>query len=124
MGRLTPKKPYDHNSHMKKTNVSTLKAKLSQYLEYVKHGGRVQIFDRETFVAELVPVYQSRPQKVADQKDEDEARLAELERKGIIRRPDPVKAKAALAWLKRHPLKPGKSAGVLQALLEEREEGR
>jgi hypothetical protein len=58
--------------------------------------------------------------KIRDKKKIDEERLARLERKGLIRRGTGDFAE----WLKtQKPIKIPGGAGVLQALLEERESG-
>ena len=41
---------------MKTVNISDAKNNLSRHLEYVRRGGRVRILDRNTPVAELVPI--------------------------------------------------------------------
>jgi prevent-host-death family protein len=63
---------------MKAVKVSQAKNNLSQYLRYVRRGGRVRIYDRNTPVADLVPV-----EPVAAQ--DDEALLASLIQRGIVR---------------------------------------
>ena len=95
--------------HMKKASVSDLKNQISRYLDYVKHGETVLVFDRMVPVAELRPM----TGKSSNEK------LVALERKGIIRLgsgeiPDKF-FKAKLS---------GKHARILDALLEEREKGR
>ncbi len=100
---------------MKKAGIAELRNHLSRYLDHVRAGGTVMICDRDIPVARLVPVEQIKPST----KDGDEARIARLERKGIIRR-----GKGNMAdWFKHH--KPIKIRGsVLKLLLEERESGR
>ena len=63
---------------MKAVKVSQAKNNLSQYLRYVRRGGRVRIYDRNTPVADLVPV-----EPVAG--EDDEAVLASLVQRGIVR---------------------------------------
>jgi len=63
---------------MKAVKISEAKTNLSQYLRYVQRGGTVRIYDRDTPVADLVPV-----EPVAGQ--DDEAFLASLIRRGVIR---------------------------------------
>ncbi|MFQ5929597.1 MAG: type II toxin-antitoxin system Phd/YefM family antitoxin [Acidobacteriota bacterium] len=94
---------------MRQAKVSDLKNQLSRYLDYVRQGETVLIFDRKIPVAELRPVSEKAPGR----------KLAALERKGIVRR--------GSANLPRSFFKQtlgGKGAGVLKALLEEREQGR
>ncbi len=44
-----------HMQVMKETNVSGLKARLSEYLAAVRHGDTVVVHDRHTPIARLVP---------------------------------------------------------------------
>lgn len=46
---------YGHNVTMH-VNVSTLKAKLSEFLARVRRGERVTVLDRRTPIAEIVPI--------------------------------------------------------------------
>ena len=96
---------------MKKAKVAELKNGLSRYLAHVKRGGTVLGFARERPVARLVPV--ARPPSEAG-----DGRLAELERRGIIRRG----TGGVPAWLRTHrPVRSG--GGVLKALRAERRSG-
>ena len=97
---------------MKTASISEAKNRLSAYIDRVRRGETVLITDRGTPVARLAPLAAGTPEW-------DESRLAELERKGILRRaltppmkvlPPPVK------------LPPGVS--VLELLFEERRNGR
>ena len=94
---------------MKQARVSDLKNQLSRYLDYVRHGETVLVLDRKIPVAELRPVSQ----------EAAPGKLGALERKGIICRGNtrlPNKFfKQALG---------GRRAGVLKALLDERERER
>ena len=75
------------------------------------------MYDRDTPIAEIVPLRRS---KRRSKKDLDEERLARLERKGAIRRGTGDLAE----WFKTHkPIEIPGGAGVLDALLEERESG-
>jgi antitoxin (DNA-binding transcriptional repressor) of toxin-antitoxin stability system len=40
----------------KRVKISELKAHLSEYLRHVRRGLTVEVFDRETLIAEIVPV--------------------------------------------------------------------
>ena len=95
--------------------MSKLRDRLSFYLAHVRAGGRVLVLDRETPVAEIVPIGSTG----AEDTSADEERLAALEREGIIRRGT---GRLPPGFLD-EPL-PGKDARVLEALLEERETGR
>ena len=96
---------------MKQVKISEAKAQLSKHIAYVRRGGRVRIFDRDVPVAELVPIE-------ATGASDDEALLAEMEHRGVVRRGKPGPLPADL-------FQPGPSgATVSAALLEERREGR
>ena len=94
---------------MKKTSISELKNQLSAYLQYVRAGETVVIYDRSRPVARI--------DRVAD--EDDDERVAQLHRAGIVVPPlEPVPLD-----LLREPL-PGARQSVLEALLQERQEGR
>ena len=103
---------------MKKAKIGELRNGLSRYLDHVRAGGSVIVYDRDTPIAEIVPLTKA---KALSKQDRDEERLARLERRGAIRRGTGDMA----AWLKTHkPIKiPGGPVGVVQALLDERESG-
>lgn len=99
---------------MKKATIANLKDNLSRYLAYVRRGGRVVIFNRDTPIAELVPV-----RRIAvDELHPLGEHLRTLEREGIVRR--------GTGQIGEELLKPprGRRSGVLQALLKERASGR
>jgi antitoxin (DNA-binding transcriptional repressor) of toxin-antitoxin stability system len=96
---------------VKKAKISELKDQLSRYLALVRKGEVVQVLDREVPVAQIVPI--DRVGGAAAGRDA----LADLERKGLIRRGSGRIPRALLA---KDP--PGRSSGVLAALLEERRE--
>lgn len=98
---------------MTTASISETKAKLSALLDLVRAGETVTITDRGKPVARLVPA-------VSGADDDDEARLARLERAGLIRRPK--KQLDVQAFLARP--KPNLGGGVVELLLEERREGR
>ena len=97
---------------MEQVNISTLKDKLSAYLKKVQAGETLLVMDRNQPVAQLVPV--------STNESEDE-RVARLIAQGVIlpAKGPPLDMKEFLA---RRPVIKG--AGVLEALLEERREGR
>ena len=101
---------------MKRASVSEAKNNLSRLLDQVKHGQTIIITDRKQPVAKLVPIAQG-----PKLKGDDEARLAELERAGIIIRGSGKPVPEILAG--RIP-KPRKGGDILKALLDERAEGR
>ena len=102
---------------MKKAKIAELRNGLSRYLDHVRAGGSVIVYDRDTPIAEIVPIKKS---KVLSKEELDEERLARLEAKGAIIRGTGDFA----AWLKTHkPIKIPGGAGVVEALLEDRESG-
>lgn len=95
---------------MDKATISELKNRLSAYLDRVRAGHSVLIFDRDRPIARLERVeVNARP----------DDRLARLERAGLIRR---AKAKVDLKALRLPP--PRARQSVRDALIEERREGR
>ncbi len=101
---------------MKKAGIAELRNHLSRYLDHVRAGGTVTICDRDMPVAQIVPVEQIKPRT----REDDEARIARLERKGIIRRGKGN----ALDWLKTRKLpKRRLKTSLVETLLEERESG-
>lgn len=99
---------------MKTATISETKNNLSALLDRVRAGETVLILDRETPVARLEPVG---PAADAGR----DARLAKLEREGRVRRGTGKASRLVLGSL---PVRPASGADVLEALLEEREEGR
>jgi antitoxin (DNA-binding transcriptional repressor) of toxin-antitoxin stability system len=98
---------------MRTVKIADAKNNLSRHLAYVKQGGRVRILDRDHPIADLVPVEQSGG-------GDDDALLADLERRGILRR-------GKGGPIPRELLRPGPrdaKGRVLSALLEERKNGR
>ncbi|MDP9199063.1 MAG: type II toxin-antitoxin system prevent-host-death family antitoxin [Pseudomonadota bacterium] len=97
---------------MERVSVSQLKDQLSAYLKKVRSGQTVVVTDRNQPVAQLTPI--------SNQESEDE-RVARLVAQGILRLPKgpPLDMQD---FLKRRPVV--KNAGVLEALLEERRQGR
>jgi prevent-host-death family protein len=112
IGRLiAPTGHQGYYSQMKEAQISELKNQLSRYLALVRKGEIVRIVDRNRPVAQIVPIGQA----VKGRPVGTEA-LAEMERKGLIRRGTD---RVAPEILDGDP--PGQPAGVLAALLEERE---
>ena len=94
---------------MKDARISELRDGLSRFLALVRKGEVVRILDRDVPIAQIVPI------QAAFSRPLGEEALADLERKGLIRRgrraiPDDV--------LKKDP--PGRPVGALDALLQER----
>ena len=95
---------------MTKTSISDLKARLSAYLDIVRHGEEVIVTDRGRPVARLSPV-------VGDLRDQ--SRHEQLLRDGRLRPPTTPLPKRF--WQQQHPADmTGRSLAVL---LEERGEG-
>jgi prevent-host-death family protein len=100
-------------NRMTSASISETKAKLSALLDLVRAGETVTITDRGTPVARIVPA-------VGSDAGDDDARLARLERAGVIRRAEQkLDVEAFLA----RP-RPRSRESVVEALLEERREGR
>jgi prevent-host-death family protein len=96
---------------MKEAKISEVKNHLSRYLALVRRGEVVRILDRDRPVAHIVPIGE-----VASGRPVGTEALAEMERKGLIRRGS---GRLDPDITGRNP--PGKPSGVLAALLEERE---
>jgi prevent-host-death family protein len=47
-----------HNKTMKQVRTAELKSRLSEYLRAVRHGETITVLDRDTPVAQIVPVRQ------------------------------------------------------------------
>ena|SRR6266508_260208 len=98
---------------MRIASVTEARNRFSALLDLVRSGETVTITDRGQPVARLVPA-------VGSDDPDTEARLARLDRAGLIRRPTKkLDVEAFLA----EPL-PRAKASVVEALLEERREGR
>jgi prevent-host-death family protein len=100
------------SSSMTTASVIQAKNNLSKLLKKVRHGESVLILDRNIPVARLEPL-------PSGSKEADEARLAELERQGLLKR-----GKGRLPkdfWTRPRPKLKG---SAVEALLQEREEAR
>jgi prevent-host-death family protein len=95
---------------MKEAKISEIKNQLSRYLALVRRGEVVRILDRNVPIAQIVPIQTASSAPTAGAEV-----LADLERKGLIRRGT---ARIAPELLRNDP--PGKPVGALEALLEER----
>ena len=98
---------------MKSATITEAKNGLSALLAQVRAGETIEITDRGIPVARIEPV--------APLGDDDEARLARLERAGVIRR---GAGKGVPEILDEPPLPLPAGVSVLEALLEERRAGR
>jgi antitoxin (DNA-binding transcriptional repressor) of toxin-antitoxin stability system len=95
---------------MKKATVSQLKNRLSAYLKLVRAGESILILDRDQPIARIDRV---------ERGSAPDDRVTRLERAGLLRRASRPLNLGAL----RRPV-PQPSASVVDALLEERWEGR
>ncbi len=97
---------------MRAANITEAKNNLSKLLKKVRHGETVLILDRSIPVARLEPL-------PLGSSEADEARLAELERQGLLKR-----GKGKLPkdfWTRPRPKLKG---SAVEALLQERKEAR
>ncbi len=95
---------------MKKAGIAELKNRLSYYLNFVRRGQSILIYDRDRAIARIDPVTPS------DTVDEDDW-TRELQQTGILR---PPTRPLARDWLRRRP---NVTADVVAAVLAERESG-
>ncbi|MGH7151589.1 MAG: type II toxin-antitoxin system Phd/YefM family antitoxin [Planctomycetota bacterium] len=104
---------------MKRAKISELRKRLSRYLDHVRAGGTVIVLDRDRPIAEIRPI-RARP---PGRSKSDEEWLDDLERKGLIRRGTGRMPPGFIEdSKKRGPIAPG--ARLVEAILEEREDGR
>ncbi len=98
---------------MKRASITEAKNQLSALIDRVRRGERVIIEDRGVPVARLDPMF--------DLAEDDEGRLARLERSGLARRPERVAPRTVLTT---PPPRPSGGARLSRAVLDEREENR
>jgi prevent-host-death family protein len=96
---------------MVRVSISSLKARLSDYVKLVRNGEEVVVTDRGIPVARIVPLDSARWVKT---------RVMELVESGLARPPSSPLPKDF--WKRPRPSDP--DGRVLDALLEERSEGR
>ncbi|MCA1831521.1 MAG: type II toxin-antitoxin system Phd/YefM family antitoxin [Actinomycetota bacterium] len=94
-------------------SISEAKNKLSALLDRVRSGETILVVDRGKPVARIEPAVSA--------EEDDDGRLARLERAGIVKRGS---GKPSPEILLGKPPRPRKGGSVLEALLEERREGR
>jgi prevent-host-death family protein len=99
---------------MKTVSISEAKNRLSALIDGLKSGSPVLIVDRGRPVARLEPVADGG-------KEDDDGRLARLIRNGVVR---PGRGRLPQWLLTEEPPRLKGGASVLEALLEERREGR
>lgn len=98
---------------MKKATLTETKNNLSALVDQVQHGETILILDRGRPVARL--------EAVRGEGDDPEGRLARLERQGLLRRgSSPLPREVLMSEAPR----PADGASALEALLDERQEGR
>ncbi len=98
------------------SNISTAKNELSRLLHLVQTGETVTILDRKKPIAKLVPI-----PKALD--EEPQKRLSKMAAQGLLALPDKPTQKIP-DFLTITDLPCTQPVGTLEALLEEREEGR
>jgi prevent-host-death family protein len=99
---------------VKKATITETKNQLSALIDQVRHGETIVITDRGRPVARLVSALTGAAQ-------DPDGRLARLERQGGLQRATALPPRALIAR-KLPPTK--RPSGVLDALLDERREGR
>ncbi len=99
---------------MLKTKIADLRNNLSRYLDHVRAGGTVMVLDRNAPVAQIVPLT-----RMPRRRESDDARLARLERKGLIRRGK----EESLDWLLRRRPSRLEGPSLVEEFLKERESG-
>jgi antitoxin (DNA-binding transcriptional repressor) of toxin-antitoxin stability system len=102
-----------YNSHVEKATVSRLKNSLSAYLRKVRAGHSVVVYDRDIPIARI--------DRIEDRGAGDD-RLALLAAQGITRPPEAELSAKRLRQALSRPL--ARSVRLLDAVLEERREGR
>jgi prevent-host-death family protein len=99
---------------MKTATLTETKNQLSALIDQVRHGETILILDRGRAVARLTSV-------LAEESSAPEGRVERLERQGILRRAQAPKSPDLFT---RPRLRAHEGASVLEALLEERRNGR
>jgi prevent-host-death family protein len=98
---------------MKRATLTDTKNNLSALVDQVQHGETILILDRGRPVARL--------ESVLGNGDDPEGQLARLERQGLLRR---ASAPLPREILMTTPPEPSEGASALDALLDERRNGR
>lgn len=99
---------------MKTATLTETKNRLSALIDQVRDGETILILDRGRAVARLSSV-------LSEEGTAAEGRVDRLERQGVLHRAQA--SKASYVFPARRP-QPRQGAGILQALLEEREQSR
>jgi prevent-host-death family protein len=105
---------------MKTASISEAKARLSALIALARNGETIVITDRGVPVAHLTSALERPPDM--SQSEFDKARIARLERAGVLSRPKgpPIDPEE----LRKRLLRGDPPAGAVDALLEERRSGR
>lgn len=98
---------------MKRATLTDTKNNLSALVDQVQHGETILILDRGRPVARL--------ESMLGSGDDPEGQLARLERQGLLRR---ATASLPREILMTTPPQPSEGASALEALLDERRNGR
>jgi prevent-host-death family protein len=98
---------------MKRASVTEVKNRLSALLDQVKAGETILIVERGIPVARIEPA--------AAYGDDHDGRIARLVRKGILR---PARKRLNIDLLLSPPPRAERGADIVQAVLDERREGR
>ena len=104
---------------MNSESLTEVKNNLSRYVEHARFGRSTRILVHGTPVADIVPVRVG--ERRGEENEGDETLLADLERRGLIRRPRTRETKALEMLLSPPSRLGGKS--LLEHVLEERESG-
>ena len=99
---------------MRTASITEAKNRLSALIDQVRNGDTIVITDRGRPVAQLASL-------AADRSGATRGRLARLEREGVLRRGSAAGPVSAVLG---PPPRPQKGASVVQAVLDERAEGR
>ena len=103
--------------------IADLKNNLSRYLNAVRRGGEIVVYDRNAPIARIVPFAPSREAAARGRRKaaEPDERLAELVRQGVLTAGDSA---GVAAWLDAHPPVelPVPSPGAVEMLLAARRE--
>lgn len=104
---------------MERVTIGKLRNQLSAYLRRVRAGETVIVCDRDTPVARLEPV------KRKERSETSEERVARMVAEGKLNAPDnPLPHGTLMKILRKTPPRSKTGRSLLDALLEERAEGR
>jgi len=104
---------HDYLIAMRSVNVAELRNRLSHYLRLVRRGQPLLVRDRDRVIARIEPAGDE-----GGRQGSENERLADLERRGVVRRGRGRVSRDLLAR------RPRLEADAVAALLRDREEGR